>query len=74
MQKASTSITLLLNQVMGVYFLPHPVTKVNYYHPDMLGSWSIKAVLPTIAPASVRKQPIDAPLSIYGWSIRSRDQ
>ena len=28
----------------------HPVTKVNYYHPDMLGSWSIKAVLPTIAP------------------------
>ena len=28
----------------------HPVTKANYYHPDMLGSWSIKAVLPTIAP------------------------
>jgi hypothetical protein len=28
----------------------HPVTRVNYYHPDMLGSWSIKAVLPTIAP------------------------
>jgi len=28
----------------------HPVTKENYYHPDMLGSWSIKAVLPTIAP------------------------
>ncbi len=28
----------------------HPVTKINYYHPDMLGSWSIKAVLPTIAP------------------------
>lgn len=27
-----------------------PVTKANYYHPDMLGSWSIKAVLPTIAP------------------------
>jgi hypothetical protein len=27
-----------------------PVTKENYYHPDMLGSWSIKAVLPTIAP------------------------
>ena len=24
--------------------------RVNYYHPDMLGSWSIKAVLPTIAP------------------------
>jgi hypothetical protein len=28
----------------------HPVTLKNYYHPDMLGSWSIKAVLPTIAP------------------------
>jgi hypothetical protein len=28
----------------------HPVTKTNYYHPGMLGSWSIKAVLPTIAP------------------------
>jgi hypothetical protein len=28
----------------------YPVTKTSYYHPDMLGSWSIKAVLPTIAP------------------------
>ena len=28
----------------------HPVTKDNYYHPDMAGSWSVKAVLPTIAP------------------------
>jgi hypothetical protein len=28
-----------------------PVVKENYYHPDMLGSWSIKAVLPTINPA-----------------------
>lgn len=28
----------------------HPVTKANYYHPAMLGSWSIKSVLPTIAP------------------------
>jgi hypothetical protein len=28
----------------------HPVAAANYYHPDMLGSWSIKAVLPTIAP------------------------
>jgi len=27
----------------------HPPTRGNYYHPDMLGSWSIKAVLPTIA-------------------------
>jgi hypothetical protein len=28
----------------------HPIVKENYYHPDMLGSWSIKAVLPTINP------------------------
>jgi hypothetical protein len=28
----------------------HPLVKANYYHPDMLGSWSIKAVLPTLAP------------------------
>ena len=28
----------------------HPIVKNNYYHPDMLGSWSIKAVTPAIAP------------------------
>jgi len=28
----------------------HPITKENYYHPDMLGSWSLKKVLPTVAP------------------------
>jgi hypothetical protein len=28
----------------------HPVARASYYHPDMLGSWSIKKVLPTIAP------------------------
>lgn len=27
-----------------------PIARANYYHPDMKGSWSIKAVLPTIAP------------------------
>ena len=27
-----------------------PLTRSSYYHPAMLGSWSIKAVLPTIAP------------------------
>jgi len=26
-----------------------PITRDHYYHPDMHGSWSIKAVLPTIA-------------------------
>ena len=33
----------------GRVFL-HPVVRDNYYHPKMLGSWSIKAVLPTISP------------------------
>src|SRR5688572_23520139 len=28
----------------------HPVTRRGYYHPAMHGSWSIKAVLPTVAP------------------------
>lgn len=28
----------------------HPITKQHYYHPAMKGSWSIKAVLPTVAP------------------------
>ena len=27
-----------------------PIVKNHYYHPNMLGSWSIKAVLPAIAP------------------------
>lgn len=27
-----------------------PVTREHYYHPDQLGSWSIKNVLPTLAP------------------------
>lgn len=27
-----------------------PITRSHYYHPAMMGSWSLKAVLPTIAP------------------------
>ncbi len=27
-----------------------PITKANYYHPSQHGSWSIKAVLPAVAP------------------------
>jgi hypothetical protein len=27
-----------------------PLMRAHYYHPDMKGSWSIKAVLPTVAP------------------------
>lgn len=41
--------TPLLSIVDRLFDL-HPVVKENYYHPDMLGSWSIKAVLPCIAP------------------------
>ena len=28
----------------------HKITKEYYYHPEMRGSWSLKAVLPTVAP------------------------
>jgi hypothetical protein len=28
----------------------HPLAKESYYHRDMRGSWSIKAILPTFAP------------------------
>lgn len=28
----------------------YPIARDYYYHPDMRGSWSIKAVLPTVAP------------------------
>jgi hypothetical protein len=28
----------------------HPITKEHYYHPSQQGSWSIKAVLPAVAP------------------------
>ena len=27
-----------------------PIVRRTYYHPDMLGSWSIKKILPTVAP------------------------
>jgi hypothetical protein len=39
-----------LDRIIDRLFDLHPVVKDNYYHPDMLGSWSIKAVLPTINP------------------------
>ncbi len=29
----------------------HPIVKAHYYHPKMLGSWSIKAVLPAMVPS-----------------------
>ena len=39
-----------LERVIDRLYDLHPVVKANYYHPKMLGSWSIKAVLPCIAP------------------------
>jgi hypothetical protein len=39
-------LSKIINRLWDLY----PVVKDNYYHPDMLGSWSIKAVLPTINP------------------------
>jgi hypothetical protein len=37
-----------LNRLQARLFDLHPLTKQTYYHPDMRGSWSIKAVLPTL--------------------------
>lgn len=39
-----------LNAVIDRLFDLHVVMKDHYYHPDLKGSWSIKRVLPTIAP------------------------
>ncbi|MGI9204013.1 MAG: DUF2779 domain-containing protein [Woeseiaceae bacterium] len=39
-----------LHKIIDRLFDLYPVVKDNYYHPKMLGSWSIKAVLPCIAP------------------------
>ncbi len=39
-----------LLKIVDRLFDLHPVVKSHYYHPKMLGSWSIKAVLPCIAP------------------------
>ena len=39
-----------LDKIINRLYDLHPIVKANYYHPKMLGSWSIKAVLPCIAP------------------------
>ena len=39
-----------LQEIIDRLYDLHPVVRENYYHPNMLGSWSIKAVLPCIAP------------------------
>jgi hypothetical protein len=43
-------LALDLREVAGRLIDLLPVTRAAYYHRDMKGSWSIKAVLPTIAP------------------------
>lgn len=40
------ALLLLIERVVDLL----PVAREHYYHPAMRGSWSIKAVLPTIAP------------------------
>jgi len=40
------SLGALVNRLVDL----HPIVKKHYYHPDMLGSWSIKAVLPAMVP------------------------
>ena len=43
-------LDLQLNRIIKRIFDLYPFTQENYYHPAMKGSWSIKSVLPTIAP------------------------
>lgn len=40
-----------LQAIVDRLFDLHPIVKAHYYHPKMLGSWSIKAVLPAMDPA-----------------------
>jgi hypothetical protein len=39
-----------LQRIIDRLYDLHPVVKQNFYHPKMLGSWSIKAVMPAINP------------------------
>ncbi len=39
-------LTKIINRLVDLY----PIVKEHYYHPNMLGSWSIKAVLPAMVP------------------------
>jgi hypothetical protein len=43
-------LTEPLDKIINRLWDLKPVVKENYYHPNMLGSWSIKAVMPTINP------------------------
>ncbi len=50
LQQRFEDLTAPIDAIIARLFDLHPLTKANYYHPDMHGSWSIKAILPTIAP------------------------
>jgi hypothetical protein len=41
-------LAIPLSRIIDRLYDLHLVVKENYYHPNMLGSWSIKAVMPTI--------------------------
>ena len=40
------SLTPIIERLVDL----HPIVREHYYHPDMLGSWSLKAVSPTVDP------------------------
>ncbi len=42
----ATALEAAIDRIVDLY----PIAREYYYHSDMRGSWSIKAVLPTIAP------------------------
>lgn len=45
-RKLAPALTAIRDRLVDLL----PITRDTYYHPQMRGSWSIKAVLPTIAP------------------------
>lgn len=48
--EAFPNLAASLNAAVARIFDLLPLARAHYYHRDMRGSWSIKAVLPTIAP------------------------
>jgi len=46
LSKLSHALLAIKERLVDLY----PITKSHYYHPSQQGSWSIKAVLPAIAP------------------------
>lgn len=43
-------LEISLRSIVSRLFDLHPIAKKYFYHPDMHGSWSIKAILPAVAP------------------------